>query len=976
MLVCIDANFAQKRRKTAERDPSIAFSGSLFLSQEEVDAMEAEVAKKRKKPSRTPASKTKRSDVADEVLDECEKSFIAAQESITKASKNYYADTGLMAIVCRHDRVLWVVNMTSAGEKQYYALALLNRLMRELPEDWNVGVLYDIACQLSRSVEKFNFLEPFASRLSFAVSVFHAYGHQWICQLVYHPRKRSGFGLSDGEGCERFWSALRRLIAVLRVCGFFCRLFLLDRQFAFIDAEGIKKFGKWLARRWRDCMRRLQQSEAVLKRCIYDEATLATEWEKQVKSQLVKPSRQSKHAGDKAIDRILLEIGQSEELFETVKADEAELRKTAALLRPAELEALTNRIDTGRRDMKAMKARIKTATKALGTQSAARLQALRGDAYICVRVNARALRANIREAVRAHKFERERLERAYRRQVMQNKEHMQTRDLVHRRQTKISALVRRYNALVKKMEVLVSQGKAPTRRTRAPRRLVAKDLFRLNVDDAIWQEDPGLGPQDEGDLPRWQVDDEVRTGIPAMLEVRRCREELERLECETKALQRWWFDERRVLSSIAVGGVYRAAVQDRLAWLDSLGIIWNRDLAASGFSITFAAAGSIPQGVDTQSRLYEEANERSADLDAPTPYEESDDDADSVLLSADDEDEPFADHLDDVADADDASSTLASERDDDSDLDATTRPESPKDKGRSSSPPMALLPGSSVGSESPRAGDSPLFNPIEISDSSDSENGAASGGEAGRRCGPYWCDGSEVLRFVSRSAWVSGDGLAVLAENMMDGLDRGTIGILPSTVFRDVKDYKKAAKENRADREAALEKHIRSKLAVARVPNPASAKKWLVIVHVERPQHWTLLEICWQEKTLKLYDSFATRAGYPEKVKKCAFIFLSICERIYKASFSSKDWTWQPEQRHTRQTNGFDCGPFIAADIESLLRSDMPSGKKQADMRAWRAELARRLRSLPVNRMTKAERRAETLRQLAEGADVYDVDSL
>ncbi|EJD43332.1 hypothetical protein AURDEDRAFT_66428 [Auricularia subglabra TFB-10046 SS5] len=518
--------------------------------------MEQEVEKKRKKPAPRRASKGKSPAVADDVLDECEKSFIAAQESIAKASKNYYSDTGLMAILCRHDRVLWVVNMTSAGEKQYYALALLNRLMRELPPDWNVGVLYDIACQISRSIEKFGFLEPFASRLSFAVSVFHAYGHQWVCQLVYHPRKRSGFGLSDGEGCERFWSAIRRLIAVLRVCGFFRRLFLLDRQFDFIDREGMKKFGKWLARRWRDCMRRLQESEDILASRSHDESTLAKEWEKQVASQLVKPARQSKRAGDKEIDRILLDVGRADDLYETVKEDEAKLRKTAAILSAAELEALTNRIDSGRREVKALKARIKSAANALGAQSAARLQAMRGDAYVSARVNARALRANIRESVRAHKFERERLERAYRRQVMRTSRfHTQTRDLVHKTQNKISGLVRKYNALVKKMEVLVKQGKAPTRRTRPPRQLVAKELFKLNVDDALWQEDPGLGAQDESDLPLWQVDDDIRTGIPAMLEVRRCREELERLHCEGKALREWWNHERQALVE-AHGGTY------------------------------------------------------------------------------------------------------------------------------------------------------------------------------------------------------------------------------------------------------------------------------------------------------------------------------------------------------------------------------------------------------------------------------------
>ncbi|KAF9503609.1 hypothetical protein BS47DRAFT_1309539, partial [Hydnum rufescens UP504] len=53
----------------------------------------------------------------------------------------------------------------------------------------------------------------------FSVSIFHAYGHQWVCQLWYHPRKAELWGLSDGEGCECFWSELMRLIPCLRVSG-------------------------------------------------------------------------------------------------------------------------------------------------------------------------------------------------------------------------------------------------------------------------------------------------------------------------------------------------------------------------------------------------------------------------------------------------------------------------------------------------------------------------------------------------------------------------------------------------------------------------------------------------------------------------------------------------------------------------------------------------------------------------------------
>ncbi|KIM51219.1 hypothetical protein SCLCIDRAFT_143749 [Scleroderma citrinum Foug A] len=121
-----------------------------------------------------------------------------------------------MAFLCHHDHVLWLVNMTSAGEKQHYALVLMKYLFENLPATMTVGLLYDIGCQLERSCRKWKLLDDgILSRLKFGISVFHAYGHQWPCQIVYHPRKCVGFGLSDGEGCEWVWSSLKMLIPIL-----------------------------------------------------------------------------------------------------------------------------------------------------------------------------------------------------------------------------------------------------------------------------------------------------------------------------------------------------------------------------------------------------------------------------------------------------------------------------------------------------------------------------------------------------------------------------------------------------------------------------------------------------------------------------------------------------------------------------------------------------------------------------------------
>jgi hypothetical protein len=153
------------------------------------------------------------------VLNECESSFKAADEKREAASTQFFDDTGLMAILCRHDRVLWLVNMRTPGEKQYYALALLEMLFQHLPLNIRVGVLYDIACQLHRSCAKFGFLGRYLHRILFAVSVFHAFAHRWACQLIYHPLKCRGFGFMNGEGCERFWHSISKLIPYLRVAG-------------------------------------------------------------------------------------------------------------------------------------------------------------------------------------------------------------------------------------------------------------------------------------------------------------------------------------------------------------------------------------------------------------------------------------------------------------------------------------------------------------------------------------------------------------------------------------------------------------------------------------------------------------------------------------------------------------------------------------------------------------------------------------
>jgi Kyakuja-Dileera-Zisupton transposase len=234
VIAALDACYTQKRSKNSNdpdhHDCPRYHPDSVFLSEEDIRVMEEFVATCRStQPTQRPNRDDEVEDVVEKgmkvpasVLDDCGNSFKAADEKREKASTQFFSDKGLMALLCRHDRVLWIANMTHASERRHYALALIHQLFQHLPPEMTVGILYDIGCQVHRSCLKWGFLGDYLHRIIFGVSVFHAYGHQWPCQIIYHPRKCAGFGLSDGEGCEGFWNAIRKLIPVLRVSGVSC----------------------------------------------------------------------------------------------------------------------------------------------------------------------------------------------------------------------------------------------------------------------------------------------------------------------------------------------------------------------------------------------------------------------------------------------------------------------------------------------------------------------------------------------------------------------------------------------------------------------------------------------------------------------------------------------------------------------------------------------------------------------------------
>ncbi|KIJ43249.1 hypothetical protein M422DRAFT_81850, partial [Sphaerobolus stellatus SS14] len=112
-------------------------------------------------------------------------------------------------------------------------------------------------------------------------------------------------------------------------------------------------------------------------------------------------------------------------------------------------------------------------------------------------MNARALKNRIRPKVIAQCFERGQLEKAYHHHVMQEKDHAQTKALLKQGNKSINSLVSKFNRLAELMCNLKRRKKAPPK-AHIPPLLKTQKLFRLDIDDDIWNVDR-LG--DDNDTP-------------------------------------------------------------------------------------------------------------------------------------------------------------------------------------------------------------------------------------------------------------------------------------------------------------------------------------------------------------------------------------------------------------------------------------------------------------------------------------------
>ncbi|KAG6904627.1 hypothetical protein DXG01_008525, partial [Tephrocybe rancida] len=194
--------------------------------------------------------------------------------------------------------------------------------------------------------------------------------------------------------------------------------------------------------------------------------------------------------------------------------------------------------------------RIRNKQSVLGVTDRTELRNLTNNPFLTARMNVLALKQRLCDRLRAQKFEIERLECSFRKQVNDQKVDAHTASSVRSCEPAIAKVARSYNTLCATMEKLFADGKAP-RGAICPKQLELKGIFDLNVDDTIW-EDIGLEDGSPVAPPLWLANEGVHVGIKALLEHDHCVEEVVRLQHECRSMHIWLSEEWRIVN-LALG---------------------------------------------------------------------------------------------------------------------------------------------------------------------------------------------------------------------------------------------------------------------------------------------------------------------------------------------------------------------------------------------------------------------------------------
>ncbi|KAJ7716595.1 hypothetical protein DFH07DRAFT_762398 [Mycena maculata] len=549
-----DGCFSYRHVRSAGDGP-ISYDPQYFISKDKVNKVRERIAQARKKP---PARF--KPPIPQAAVDACSQSWDAANENKKKADPKQYDSTGIFALTCRHSQVLFLCDIDTPGERQEYIVACLEEVNSLLPSQATILEAYDVGCVADNSFNMFSILsEGLRPHVGFVINAMHAYGHQWICQLVYSPRLRRGAGLSDHEGVERIWSRIRRLIPLTRHQWKSRRIWTLDQYMAFVNDEGRDGLGAWIERQRKNLTKKQSGALKVLRECRIPESELRLQWQAQKAAQTSVRSY--------APTRLRHELEKIIALQTQIDAVEKSIAEAKASITSA--GASTHSITL----LKGLEATHET----LSSQADALYSSLNIHStfpelkdlpleFVTTLVLMDNLKKNIRQRAVGSFLEWESLRCAVKghREAPGNyvnlfafrlssdsrlgtKMYQATSKAIAKRQPALLRSVAKFNRYCAVLEDL----RPATCDIPIPPPL-ATDLTGLRNDPYL-QQDVWMAPSD-GAPPRWLSDENVRDGIRSLHVVDRCAEEAVRLNAERQNLRSWLDEELNIVAHAMLGG--------------------------------------------------------------------------------------------------------------------------------------------------------------------------------------------------------------------------------------------------------------------------------------------------------------------------------------------------------------------------------------------------------------------------------------
>ncbi|KAK7046978.1 hypothetical protein R3P38DRAFT_2507537 [Favolaschia claudopus] len=526
-----DGCFNYLRLKSAGNGP-ISYNPKYFLSKEKTDAAGRKILVARKNPKANPNSL-----VAKEVVAMCEESWDAANEKKKKANPERYDASGIFVMTCRHGQPIFLCNIDTPGEQQRYIVAMVEELFTMLPKQATLMQAYDVACVTDHSLDLYPIVsESIRSRISFVINGMHAYGHQWACQLVYNPRFRTGMGLADHEGVERFWSRTRKLIPLTRTQWSSRRIWMIDQYAAFVGEEGRASLGAWISRQHdKNIVVKHRSATKTFRECRVTERVVRAEWAAQKEAQTSIRAH--------APQRLRRELDKVLSLQTQIDAVEKAIEDTKKTLKGAGAPTSSLKILQG----------LELTHEKLSTEAEALYGSLNiHDTYPELRglpleftqtlLVMRDLKINIRKRATGSFMEWETLDRAVsgRREPLGTKLHQTTRKAISKRAPALLKAINKFNAGCETLAKL----RPPDCSIPFPSPL-STQLTGLRNDPTL-HEDVWITPS-QGPIPRWLNDDDVRDAIRSLHVLDRCAEEVVRLNLERDNLRHWLSEEVAVV---------------------------------------------------------------------------------------------------------------------------------------------------------------------------------------------------------------------------------------------------------------------------------------------------------------------------------------------------------------------------------------------------------------------------------------------